>query len=509
MSLFSFGFIIFLIITVFLYYTLFRSRQRILLILASIVFYCLEDGYRGVIFVVITTVSSYAVGLIMEKTENGRRKAVMICSLVLNFGILAVLKYGSFFLDNVNMILSRFGIPGMEDHAFFILPLGISFYTFQATGYIIDVYRKKHGAEHDFLDFVLFVSYFPQMIQGPISTYGALAPELSKKHTWDSMNFREGALRILWGFFKKLILADRAAVIVNEVFQNYEVNDYRGFIILAAGLLYAVQLYADFSGGMDMVYGVSLILGVNLTENFRQPYFSKTVTEFWQRWHITLGAWMEQYVFYPLCLSEMAGVIQRKTRKRFGAYYGKFIVPSIASFITFVIVGIWHGAEWEYVAYGIYMAFLVSSNKLLARFYGNLRGVFRIDPETAGWKVFQIVRTNILVMIGRFFSRGSSVHDALAMIRAMFSSFNPQVFFNGTFESFGIDSKDIKVMMLSTAVLFLVDLANEKGVILRKKIAGKPLPFRWVVFYLGIASVLIFGLYGPGYDASSFIYQHF
>lgn len=218
---------------------------------------------------------------------------------------------------------------------------------------------------------------------------------------------------------------------------------------------------------------------------------------------------MKQYVFYPLCLTEEAAFLQKKTRKLLGPYYGKVIVPTVASFFTFILVGIWHGADWKYVVYGIYMAILVSSHTLCERWYSSLRTLFRIDQGSTGWKIVQIVRTTILVLIGRFFSRGAGVSDAVSMIKAMFSSFNIWVFSDDTLLSLGLDYKNMELLILCILILFIVDHVNEKGMRVRSLIATKSLPVRWIVYYGAIVIVLLFGIYGGEYNVSSFIYQNF
>ncbi len=509
MPLFSIYFIAFLMVTVILYYSVPDRIQWVILLMASYVFYCLEGGWKGVIFILTTTITSYFAGILIEKEKENRRGFILVVCLLINFGILAALKYGNFIIDNVNALFANSGTGIYIDRPFFILPIGISFYTFQTMGYVIDVYRGSEKAEHNLIKHGLFVSFFPQIIQGPIARHEDLFPQLIEKHKWDDMRLREGILRMLWGFFKKIVLAERAGIIVNEVFANYADKEYCGFVIFIGGLLYGIQVYADFSGGMDIVFGSAEILGIKMTENFRQPYFARNVSEFWQRWHITLGGWMKQYVFYPLCLTEAATVLQKKTRKILGPYYGKVIVPTVASFFTFILVGIWHGAEWKYVAYGIYTAILVSSHTLCDRWYASLRGFFRINADSTEWKAFQIIRTTFLVLIGRFFSRGNGIKDAVAMIKAMFSSFNPWVFSDDTLLSLGLDYKNIEILIFCIVILFVVDHINEKGTKVRSIIAVKPLLVRWTVYYASAVIVLLFGIYGGTYNVSSFIYQQF
>ncbi|MCR5527517.1 MAG: MBOAT family protein [Lachnospiraceae bacterium] len=538
MALFSVTFFIFLFLTVLVYYIVPKKMQQAVLLAASYIFYCYGTGWKGIAFILITTVSTFAAALKLEKLQDGyqseveaakaagnpipssektklkatvlsKKRHILAAGLIINFGILAVLKYGRFIIENIDQVMTKAGFGGHLGGSSLILPLGISFYTFMTMGYLIDVHRDKYKPDHNLFHFALFTAYFPQIIQGPIGRYNDMAKQLQESHKWDDIGFRTGFLRLLWGYFKKIVIAERAGLMVNEVFANFDSAGYKGFVIFIAALLYGFQIYADFSGGMDIVFGASDMFGIHLTENFRQPYYAKTVTEFWQRWHITLGAWMKDYVFYPICLSKRAARIQKKLKKRFGNYYGRVLIPTFASFVSFVLVGIWHGADWKYVFYGIFMAAFVSTNTLLEKFYGDMRKKLHVNADTTGYKAFQIIRTTIIVLIGRFLSRGSSTTAALGMVKAMFTSFNINVFTDGTLMNFGLEPKDWLVLLLSIGLLMYVDYINENGVRIRYKIAEMRLPVRWVVYYAAIMAILIIGIYGVGYDASSFIYQNF
>lgn len=538
MALFSLTFFIFLILTISIYYIVPKKFQWAVLLTASYVFYCYGTGWKGVVFILVTTVTTYFAARKIEdiqllfqakskevkasgnkltndektelKNECLRKKRVyLIAGLLLNFGILVVLKYGNFIIENVDAAMTAIGMGGRIPETSFILPLGISFYTFMTMGYLIDVYRGKYGADHKFFHFALFTAYFPQIIQGPIGRYNDMAKQLEEPHYWDDFAFRTGLLRLLWGCFKKLVIAERAGMFVNEVFANYASAGYKGFIIFLASLLYGFQVYADFSGGMDIVFGASDMLGIHLTENFRQPYFAKSVSEFWLRWHMTLGAWMKDYVFYPICLSKRASRAQKKLKKIFGNHYGRVLVPTFASFIAFIIVGIWHGAEWKYVIYGIYNATFVSSNTLFEKLYMDTRAKLKIDEKSFWYSTFQMIRTTMIVLVGRLISRGTSAIDAFRMIKAMFSSFNIWVFLDDSLLNMGLDQKNWNLLIIMLVFLLVVDYFNEKGVVIRNRIAGMIFPVRWIVYYIAIFSVLIFGIYGAGYDAASFIYQNF
>ncbi len=538
MTLFSLTFFIFLLITVLIYYIVPKKIQWAVLLAASYVFYCYGTGWKGVVFILVTTITTYLAARKIEKIQDAyqakldeakaagtklsvdekndlknaslkQKRVFLIAGLLLNFGILIVLKYGNFIIDNVDTVMTRFGMGGRIPETSFILPLGISFYTFITMGYLIDIYRNKYGADHKFFHFALFTAYFPQIIQGPIGRYNDMARQLEEPHYWNDFDFRTGFMRLLWGYFKKMIIAERAGIIVSEVFNNYESAGYKGFVIFVAALLYGFQIYADFSGGMDIVFGASDMLGIHLTENFRQPFYAKSVSEFWQRWHMTLGGWMKDYVFYPICLSKRAARAQKSLKKKFGNHYGRVLVPTFASFIAFLIVGIWHGAEWKYVIYGIFMATFVSSNTLFEKLYMDTREKLKIDDKSLWYSAFQIFRTTMIVLVGRFFSRAATATDAVKMIKAMFSTFNVWVFTDDSLLNLGLDQKNWNLLIIMIVFLLVVDHFNEKGVKIRERIAGMVFPARWIVYYTAIFAVLIFGIYGAGYNAASFIYQNF
>lgn len=506
-----------------------EEYQWCILLTASYLFYAFA-GIKVMFFLLFTTFTTWYGALkidqvLAEQKELSKGKSVdekklikqqaikkkrriLALILVLNIGILVIVKYTNFFIANVNQVLIKYSYQPVAA-VDFLLPLGISFYTFQSAGYLIDVYRGKYAADKNLFKFALFVSYFPQIIQGPISRHDQLANQLYTGHSFDYDRVKFGAQRMLWGYFKKLVIADRIAVFSNEVFANYGTNNYTGFVVFIGVLLYNIQIYSDFSGGMDIVCGVSQIFGVDLVENFRRPFMARSVAEFWQRWHITLGAWMRDYLFYPLALSKTFGKMSKKLRKICGTYVAKVLPTCLASFIVFLIVGIWHGAAWKYIAYGLYQATFVSTATLLEPLYQKCRTFFRINVTCLSWKLFQVCRTILLVTIGRYFSRGDSFTAAVEMLKATISEWNIWVLFDGSLFQLGLDAANFIFMICTILFLFVIDLMQEKGIHIREEIAKKDIVIRWTIYYLGIFSIIVFGMYGLGYDAGNFIYQGF
>ena len=525
MSFFSLIFLAFLAILVIVYFRIPKRFQWICLLIASYVFYLWGGKWQALIFLLTTTATVFLGGLAMDRIQGGirlpdnadkaakkqakeaaqkRKKRVMVLIIVINLFLLGLVKYAAFIITSVNGLLaegSAIPVPSI------IVPLGISFYTFQSLGYIIDVYRGKVKADRNFFKFALFVSYFPQIVQGPISRYGQLAHQLYEEHSFDYKRVRFGAERMLWGFFKKIVIADRIAILVDHVFGNYAQNGYAGLTVFIGVLLYSIQIYVDFASGMDIAIGISQIFGIEQVENFRQPFMAKSVADFWRRWHITLGAWMKEYVFYPIALSKPFNRMGKSLRKVFGTKAGKIIPTSIASFIVFLLVGVWHGASWNFVVYGVYQAIFVSTHTLFDGLYAKMRKGCHVNEESVSWKIFQILRTVLIITIGRYLTRATSFTQAWDMWGATFKQFNPWVIFDGTLFNLGLSPANFVLMIVLIAVVFIVDFCHERGIRFRERIDRTDIVFRWFLYFVLLFGIIIFGIYGPGYSAGNFIYQ--
>jgi D-alanyl-lipoteichoic acid acyltransferase DltB (MBOAT superfamily) len=310
----------------------------------------------------------------------------------------------------------------------------------------------------------------------------------------------------MWGFFKKLVIADRVAVLVNTVFDNYQ--DYVGVYVIAGIVGYSIQLYGDFSGGMDISQGVSQIFGIKLIENFERPYFSLNMNEFWQRWHVSLGRWCRDYIFYPITLSPSFGKMTKRARKIFGDRVGKLTPIIVAQFASFMIIGIWHGAQFKYLAYGFYQAFFINLGLLLTPQLRSLERILHINTDAWSWKLFLMVRTFILITIGRFFDRASRFRVSIHMMKAALV-FNPGELFNGGMLTLGLMPRDFQLIAVCLLIWLGVSIAQEKGYVIRDVIGRQNIVFRWMIYLLGLSAILIFGHYGIGYDANTFIYRTF
>lgn len=539
MSYTSISFIVFVALTILLYFALpLKKYKWVILLISSYIFY-LFAGYKYVAFILFTTISTYAIARWLDKislqskeafqvnkrewdretkkqykakTKRNKRLVMALC-LVLNFGILAFLKYYNFFAGSLNDVFGAFGMSFSVPMLNLFLPLGISFYTFQSMGYIIDVYREKFPAEKNIAKFALFVSFFPQIIQGPISFYDQLAHQLYEPHKMDFTRFKYGCELILWGFFKKLVIADRAAIAINTVVADY--NSYNGTTLTFTVLLYALQLYTDFSGGIDISRGIAQILGIDMAENFRRPYFSKSINEYWRRWHITLGAWMKEYIFYPLSLSNAfltASKNMKRTRfgaTKAGAHIAKVLPTAVASLIVFLVVGVWHGASWKYVAFGLWNGGVIMLSILMKPLFDVAIKKLHINPKNFFWKLFQMLRTFIIVCIGYVFDIAPSFRQSVWTFKQIVTkqSFGHVL---GQISDLGINPFNLFILAICSIVVLFVSIYQEKKCEkVRVALDKKNALFRYGVVLVLLSIILVFGLYGPNNNTATFVYAQF
>ena len=534
MSFISFQFIVFMAVVTLLYYLVPKKYQWVLLLIASYGFF-LYGGVTPLIFILSTTLTVYGGGRWMEhvkatapgkKAAKATNRRILTLITVFNFGILLMLKYYNFFAESVNHGLGIFAYDSQLPLINIVLPLGISFYTFQSIGYLIDVYRNKYAAEKSLPRFALFISYFPILVQGPISRYNDLGTQLKEEHPFDYKTFKFGMQLALWGFFKKMVIADRIGTAVSTVFGDYAQFD--GFQTGLAIILYALQIYLDFSGGIDIARGCSEMLGITLMENFQRPYFGNTVSEYWRRWHIALTSWMRDYVFFPLTLSKFSNKVGKWGRKHIKGSIGKQLPSYFPTFVTFFLIGVWHGAGWGFIVFGLYNATIIVVSMILTPVFQRMIKFFHINEKSFGWKVFQIARTFLIMAAGKTLTRASSVHVAVAMLKrvvgiktaayagassATAAAAETLASTGATglpvFSAMGLDLGNWIVLFITFALFFTVSVLQERGMEMRETLAAKPFYVRWIVYLLGFAAVVILGVYGPGYSASEFVYRNF
>ena len=517
----------------------FKKYKWTVLLAASVFFYAVI-GYKLAYFILFTTLSTYLIALWIERVASNSKKLlkekkkewdrdqkkkyknkiktqkrlIMALCLVLNFGILAFLKYYNFFAGSLNDVLGGFGFSFSAPTLNLILPLGISFYTFQSMGYIVDVYREKTEAQKNPFKLLLFVSFFPQIIQGPISIYDQLAKQLFEPHDFDFGRMKHGMELIVWGFFKKLIIADRAYILIGAVENNYA--DYSGTTLTFTILLYAVQLYADFSGGIDISRGVAQIFGIDMIDNFKRPYFSRSINEYWRRWHISLGAWMKNYVFYPVAMSNLFINASKKMKgTRFGktaagAHIAKVLPTSVASLIVFLIVGVWHGADWKYVAFGVWNGVIIMLSILMQPLFDGVVDRLRISRKNPVFIGFQIFRTLLVILVGYVFDVAPSFEQGMRTIGLFFTGQNLAAGY-AEITKLGLGWRDYLILLLASVVVLVASIIQERhpDTTIRAMLDKKSYVFRFVVLYIAVMSIVIFGVYGSGYNAADFVYMQF
>lgn len=468
-GLVSLRFLAFIGVALLLYYLMPFSARPWGLLFFSILFYAVFS-LKALVFLLSSLVSIYLAGLAMQK---GRlRGGVLFSVLTFNLGLLVTVKYGSSLFDGWSIIV----------------PLGISFYTLQALSYCIDVYRGDCQAERNPFRLMLFLSFFPIIMQGPISRYAQLGSQLSIPQRFSEDNLREGLQLMLWGYFKKMVIADRAAIAVNSVFAPG--SDFAGVSVLVAAILYSVQIYADFSGCVDICCGVAQTFGIKLVNNFNHPYFSQSVAEFWRRWHISLSSWLKDYLYIPL---------GGNRRGAFRKYLNVLIV--------FAVSGLWHGTGMTFFVWGI----LHGVYQIIGAASRSIRmvvcRVLAIDEDCFASRMWRTVWTFLAVTFAWIFFRSASLQDAGRIIRQA-CVFNPWTVTQGALLKLGLDCTEWIVLLLAIAVLWTVSLIQER-LRIRSVLQRQPIWFRWSIAILGVIVTVTLGVYGPGYSASQFIYMQF
>lgn len=528
MLLVSYEFLAFMAVLAVCYYLIPKRFQWRLLLAASYLFYALS-GIKALIFIFTTTVSTWLIAkriaslqkqaagyiksheLSREEKKNYKAKEKkrqwnwLLLGLFLNFGFLAVLKYSNFAIQNVNQMLRLFGSGKSFGFVSFMLPLGISYYTFQSMGYLIDIYRKKYEPEPGLFRFALFVSFFPQLIQGPITRFDEIKKELFTHHSFEWKQVLFGLQRILWGYFKKLVIADRILVVILAISQDS--NTYQGIYIFIGMVCYTLQIYADFSGGIDIVIGIAQLFGIRLPENFNRPYFSKTAPEYWRRWHMSLMTWLREYIFYPASICKPVTRLTKRLKKTFGDSVGKRTPVYAASIIVWFVTGIWHGATWGFVAWGMVncAVLLISQelNPLKARFHER----YHVQGKT-WFKVFQVGRTLLILSMIQMLEYYHTVSHTLSMLLNMLVTSRFSQLADGRMATLGMDGLDWLVVAAGTLLMFFTSMAQRSGSV-REKLYKMPILAQVIVWYALFLSVLVLGAYGHGFDASQFIYNQF
>ncbi len=473
----SLAFLVFLPIVFSLYWFVFRKQlryQNILILIASYVFYGWWD-WRFLILILGSTLLDFYLGIKINQSENhNRRKRFLILSLVFNIGVLGIFKYFNFFKDNFEILLNSLGFKPDFITLEILLPVGISFYTFQTLSYSIDVYRGKLKATNNFIAFASFVSFFPQLVAGPIERASNLLPQFYKKRSFNYKLAMDGIKQIVWGFFMKIVIADNCATYANQVFNDYE--SYNSLSLFIGALMFTFQIYGDFAGYSNIAIGVSRLFGFNLKQNFAFPYFSRDIAEFWRRWHISLSTWFRDYLYIPLGGSRVDDA--KKVRN---------------TFIIFLVSGFWHGANWTFIVWGLLNAIYFLPLLLLKKNRVNI-GIIGDRRFPRFNEIFGMLITFLLTVLAWVFFRSENLTDAFQFIENIF------VFSGGRLLEIPV------ILILLLFFFILVEWFGRRSKFaIQNSFKRQPVLSR-IFIYVVIISIFIFGSYGSNYE---FIYFQF
>ena len=476
-----------------------KFRKYVLLVANYAFFYTWSKFF--LVYQVITMVVTYVSAKIIDHTTNKKtKKFILFAAIVINLGVLVILKYTNFLGENIFAIFhQRFTT------VHFITPIGISYYTLQMISYLMDTSSGKIHSDHSIVDFAVYASFFPTLIQGPITRFTEIKDSIHAGNPITYQNLKFGSQRILFGLMKKMIIADRLDPAVSKIFTSYTQD---GLFSLIGAVLCTIQLYMDFSGIVDICLGSAEIFGIKLPENFRQPFFAENASDFWRRWHITLGTFLRDYVFYPISLAKPIHHLSKFFTKHFGKAAGKFIGPFIALFAVWFLNGLWHGPYWSYIFYGLYYFCFMVLEILLKKPVDDFLKKHQIDNNHIGLRIFRFAKLLIIVIIGELFFKAKTLAVGWTMFSSIFTNFNLSTF-KDTLPFLRLDVADWMIVLIGIVVIFLVDFYKEFHGSIRNTIEQKPTWMRWSIVYICIFALLIFGAYGPGYDIVAMIYAEF
>lgn len=495
----SFDFMQFFPIVVAIYFIIPAKIRKIWLLIVSYYFY-MSWNSKYALLIGLSTIITYFCGMGIEKwrkrgtISESRIRGLLIFGIVVNLGILAIFKYGNFVLNSLDVLLQRLHIDMLDVRLNLLLPVGISFYTFQALGYVIDVWRGDIKAEKNIVNYALFVSFFPQLVAGPIERSKNLLGQIQdvgKIKLWNAERVTSGAILMVWGFFIKMVIADRVAILVDTVFDSYRL--YGSTELLLAAIGFSIQIYCDFSSYSLIAIGAAKILGFHLMENFNTPYFAKDIRDFWGRWHISLSTWFRDYLYIPL-----GGNRKGKVRKEFNLL------------IVFLISGLWHGANWTFLAWGGMHGFYQVMSDILRPYIEKVKQKLKVKTDCFSWRLLRILTTYVMVVIAWIFFRASSIMEALSYIKRILLYPTPWKFFDGGIYSLGLDRIEMNILLVSLVMLFLVELIKYKDKqTIDKFLMEQNIWFEWLAIILVIEMIFVYGEYGPTFDAKQFIYFQF
>lgn len=515
MTIVSLSFYALIIASLIVYYIFPKRYQWCILLVSSIVFFCFAGTPWTIIYPITATIVTWYGGIKIQKCNNEGKSAKLWLSvtLITDLGILAGLKYINFFLKNAEIIRNVFSHSQVSWSTDWIAALGVSFYTLQIVGYILDCYWGISAAQTNVFKFALYTMFFPQMVSGPISRYNQLSQELYAEHKFDFENIRSGIIRIIIGTLKKIVLAENISQILPYFFDAK--YGRTGPVAFIGMVLYIIQIYADFAGCMDIVIGTAKCFDINMVENFNSPFSSRSIQEFWQRWHITLGLWLRDYIMYPLLRSKAWLKLTKSCKRKLGKKAAKKIPTHLAMLVLWFCMGLWHGGWWNFILEGIWFWAIIVIGEWCSPLFKKVTNKF--NTESKIWILFQQARTALIYGIGAIMFKSGSVKDSIIVLRNIFSPLwiknIPAIMssVNALFDAYGEVKLLGYIAIIVFSFIFLIyinHLENRKGGI-ANCLKGKPILFQVMCILVIIYFILIFGVYGPGYDATDFIYGGF
>lgn len=514
MTITSFEYITLIAIGTIIYYIFPKKWQWIELVILSMVFYYLSVKEPAtILFPIFSTITAYLATsspLLKLSKKSGMEFIVVITSITLNLVLWFVLKGSDIYTTLGNHLLAnttRGSVTAINIPA----ALGMSYYTAQVISYILDCHWKTAKPQKNPLKLFLFITFFPQLTTGPISKYQELT-SLYEGHKFSYNGIALGTQRILWGFFKKLVLAERLGIVVHGIYAAPDV--YTGIYLWIAALLYPIQIYADFSGCVDICIGTAELFGVKMPENFNNPLFSRSSEEFWRRWHITLGRWAKDYIFYPFLKTKTMAQFGQKMKKKFGKRIGKLIPMTIAMLFVWLTMGTWHGGFRYIVGVSLWYWFIIMLGEWCKPFLEKINKLLSIPTESFSWNLFQSIRTYLILTFGSIFFSAESLKNGIQNAKAFLSvpfnhSMNPWILFDGSILNLGITERDIHIIVISVIILLIAGIIREKYGHARIWIQQQWVLFRWSIWIFLFVMILVFGKYGTDYNAAEFIYRGF
>lgn len=504
-----------------------KHRYKILLLASMVFFFSISTTLIVYLFLSILSIHHFGLWLESKKRDcedelkecvkeekkkvklkyKKSEKRIIIFAVLLHIGLLLFFKYTKFFAVNINTLFELWNINLCVPIPKILIPIGISFYTLEALSYIVDVSRGVVKADKNILSLALYLSYFPKMVEGPIAKYEDIHESLMAGDKITYVSLTNGAKRMLYGLIKKVVVADRLNILVKSIFC---MEEFSGGGIVALGMIaYTIQLYMDFSGTMDVVIGSSEIFNIKLPENFKQPFFSKSISEFWTRWHITLGTWFKDYIFYPVSLSKPAKKLTTFGRKHLGNHFGPLLAGSLALFFVWLANGLWHGASWGYIFFGMYHFIFILLGNIFEPFINKLYNLTHISRDNFLVKFLRMIKTTFIVLIGELFFRAESLSKGIAMFKVMVTKFNFNFITTKEMFNLGLDRLDYIVVLITVIFVLIISILKERGLNVREYINKKPKVVRWIIYYILIFYLIIFGAYGMNYTPVDPMYAGF